>query len=174
MNKNLEIKFERRFLLADLPAPLTRASEHLQFFDNYLTNTRLLLRRVRTPQTKEWQRFFIQKYQSAPPDSARVAVSEIELNEAEYEVLAVFEANELRYNRYFFALETGEKIAVDMFLNRKLWNLITATIEFTNENEIKNFLAPDFFLREITHEELFSPLRLINADLEEIRRAIDF
>jgi hypothetical protein len=49
ISANAQIQFERRFVLDDLPAPLTRASSHLQFFDNYITNTRLFLQRVEIP-----------------------------------------------------------------------------------------------------------------------------
>ena len=163
---NQKIKFERRFLLTDLPAPLTRASEHLQFFDNYLTGTRLLLRQIRTPKTKQWQRKFVQKYAIQPPDLSCFAFSEIELSEYEYEILSVFEGNELRYNRYFLKLETGETMFVDMFLNRQLWNLILAAIEFETEEAMKKFVAPPFLIKEITNEPLFSPAKLADATIE--------
>lgn len=171
-NPNLQIKFERRFLLADLPAPLTRASEHLQFFDNYLTDTRLLLRRIRTPQTREWTRKFVQKYPIAPPDLFQIGISEIELSEYEYEVLSVFEGNELRYNRYFYELENDLTLQVDMFLNRELWNLITATIESDDNEKIKNHMPPPFVMQEITHDDCFSPLNLANATIEDVRRRL--
>lgn len=172
--KNLEIKlaikFERRFLLTDLPAPLTRASEHLQFFDDYLTDTRLLLRKIRTPQTKHLSWQFVQKYAVEPPDLSRVGGAEIELNEYEYAVLSVFAGNQLRYNRYFFPLETGEKMFVDMFLNRELWNLIVATIDFKTIEEMRNFEPPLFAQTEITQDLFFSPAKLVDANIEQVRQ----
>ena len=42
---------ERRYLLQDLPEGLTRASPHVQITDNYITGTRLRLRKVRDPRT---------------------------------------------------------------------------------------------------------------------------
>ncbi|MEP6923565.1 MAG: hypothetical protein ABI954_03790 [Pyrinomonadaceae bacterium] len=170
--KNLEIKFERRFLLADLPAPLTRASEHLQFFDDYLTLTRLLLRQIRTPQTRLRTRHFVQKYPVAVPDLSRFAVAEIELSEYEFEVLSVFEGNQLRYNRYFLPIENGEIMMVDMFLNRELWNLILATVEFESEEKWKEFVPPVFVKTEITQDEFFTGAKLVETNIEQVRQRI--
>ena len=170
--KNLETKFERRFLLADLPAPLTRASEHLQYFDDYLTETRLWLRQIRNPQTRQRSGYFVQKYTVAPPDLSGFASAEIELTEREYEVLSVFEGNQLRYNRYSLTLGTGETMLIDMFLNRELWNLVLATIEFSTEQKMKSFEPPLFVKAEITQDEFFSPVKLIDQNIEEIRRRI--
>lgn len=167
-DKRLKIHFERRFVLENLPEPLTRASEHLQFFDNYLTATRLWLRQVRVPQTKEWQRVFVQRY---PIDGnlTQIAAAEIELNEYEYEVLSVFEGNELRYNRYFYEF-AGRTILIDVFLNRELWNLIVAAVEFETEAEMQNFAAPPFFGREITHNENLTPAKLVDLNLAEVKK----
>ena len=54
MNKTSRTELRRVFLLENLPKPLTRASRHLQIFDNYIENTRLRLRSVRVPETKDW------------------------------------------------------------------------------------------------------------------------
>lgn len=172
-NTNLQIKFERRFLLENLPEPLTRASEHLQFFDNYLTETRLILRQIRTPQTKEWRRYFVQKYAVAPPDLSRTANAEIELSEYEYEVLSVFEGNELRYNRYFLELENGGTAAIDMVLNRELWNLVLATVEFESTDEMQDFEPPPFFGREITNDEKLTNVKLVDLTLADVQKYLE-
>ena len=54
MDKTARTETRRIFLLHNLPEPLTRASRHLQIFDNYIENTRLRLRSVRIPETKTW------------------------------------------------------------------------------------------------------------------------
>jgi CYTH domain-containing protein len=166
-DKGLKIHFERRFVLENLPEPLTRASEHLQFFDNYLTATRLWLRQVRVPQTKEWQRFFVQRY-ALEGSLTQIASAEIELNEYEYEVLSVFESNELRYNRYFYDFE-GKTILIDVFLNRELWNLIIAAVQFETEAEMQNFAAPPFLGHEITQNENLTPDKLADLNLAEVQ-----
>jgi CYTH domain-containing protein len=161
--------YRRRFLLEDLPAPLTRASEHLQFFDNYLTATRLLLRQIREPKTRLWERKFVQEFPVEASDFSKLDYAEIDLSEYEYEVLSVFEGNELRYNRYFYELETG-KLEIDMILNRELWNLILASAEFETESEMHAFSPPDFAAREITQEEFFLPQNLTDSTLEDVKK----
>lgn len=164
--------YRRRFLLADLPAPLTRASEHLQFFDNYLTATRLLLRQIRTPKTRLWERKFVQESPVQTSDFSKLNYAEIDLSEYEYEVLSVFEGNELRYNRYFYGLENG-KLEIDMILNRELWNLILASAKFETEAEMRAFSPPDFAAREITQDEFFLPQNLANSTLEDVKKQLE-
>jgi hypothetical protein len=164
--------YRRRFLLADLPAPLTRASEHLQFFDNYLTETRLLLRQIRDPKTKLWTRRFVQEFPIETNDLSKLNRAGIDLSDYEYEVLSVFEGNELRYNRYFYELEKGQ-LEIDMILNRELWNLIFANAEFEAEATASAFMPPDFVVREITADVFFLPQNLINSTLEDVKKHLE-
>lgn len=172
-SENLPIRFERRFLLAEMPEPITRASDHLQFFDNYLTGTNLILRQIRDPKTKQWTRRFVQKRQIDATDLSRFVENWLDLNEREYETLAVFEANELRYNCYFLELETGATMFVEMFLNRELWNLILGCVEFADENAAQTFAPPAFVLREITQDKFFSGLNLVDANIETVRAHVE-
>lgn len=176
MNDKLEMisapvqtQFERRFVLDDLPAPLTRASFHLQFFDNYITNTRLFLQRVRNPATKQWTRKLMQKYALSATDLSHYAAAEIGLSAAEYEVLSVFEANELRYNRYFWQQENCN-LMIDMYLNRELWNLVLATVQFDTRERMQAFALPSFVKSEITHDKSFVGINLSNLSLSEIQK----
>ena len=54
IDRTYKSELRRVFLIQDLPEPLTRASSHLQIFDNYIEKTRLRLRSVRVPETKKW------------------------------------------------------------------------------------------------------------------------
>ena len=65
-SKYARVERERRYLLQDLPEGLTRASPHVQITDNYITGTRLRLRKVREPQTNKWTVKLTQKF---APDS---------------------------------------------------------------------------------------------------------
>ncbi|MBC7798927.1 MAG: hypothetical protein H7Z37_18815 [Pyrinomonadaceae bacterium] len=165
------IERERRFLLEGLPAPLTRASEHLQFFDNYLTETRLFLSQIRVPKTKEWTRRFVQKFPTQIDentlDLSRLTISEIELNAYEYEVLAVFEGNELRYNRYFH--ETNAQIiTIDLYIG-DLWGLILATATFETDEAMQKFTIPDFVYSEVTQDEFFTGANLSNLKFADVQ-----
>ncbi len=167
---NRRIEFSRRFLLTDLPEPLTRASAHRQFFDNHLTQTRLFLRQIRTPQTREWKRLFVQQAAVADGDFSRQFISEVELSQYEYEVLAVFEGNELRYNRYFDDFE-NKKIAIDLYLGG-LWGLIIASVNFEDESEMQNFAPPEFVFAEITDNEMFQGAKLVDLKFADIQKIV--
>src|SRR5829696_160674 len=74
---------ERKFLLRELPEPLTRASRHVQIWDNYITNTRLRLRRIRVPETKERVWKLTQKFAPVAGDYSRTTITNIYLSPAE-------------------------------------------------------------------------------------------
>src|SRR5260370_13440370 len=100
--KYARVERERRYLLQDLPEGLSRADHHLQITDNYITGTRLRIRRVRDPKTNKWIAKFTQKFAPNPADFSHTRITNIYLNALEAETLSVFEANEIRKNRYRF------------------------------------------------------------------------
>ncbi len=182
MNKTYRIEFRRVFLLADLPEPLTRASEHLQIFDNYIDNTRLRLRTIRAPHTREWFWILQQQNQMHANDLSVWGVSEIHLNETEHQLFEHFEGrevrknervetNELRFNRYSFEAN-GKLITIDVYLN-PLWGLCLAKVLFQTEEEMKAFTAPDFFLAEVTQNENFLGRNLVEKTFAEVRRKME-
>ncbi len=158
---------ERKFLLREMPEPLTRASEHVQIWDNYLTGTRLRLRKIRTPQTKKWTMKLTQKFAPAPPDFSRTIITNTYLSAYEYEVLSVFEGNEIRKNRYPFELD-GRRYSIDVFLGA-LWGLILAETDFETDEEMAGFALPSFAAADVTNEELFTGGRLVDLTIEELR-----
>ena len=158
---------ERKFLLREMPEPLTRASEHVQIWDNYLTGTRLRLRKIRTPQTKKWTMKLTQKFAPAPPDFSRTIITNTYLSAYEYEVLSVFEGNEIRKNRYPFELD-GRRYSIDVFLGA-LWGLILAETDFETDEEMSGFALPPFAAADVTNEELFTGGRLVDLTIDELR-----
>lgn len=168
MHKYARIERERKFLLRELPAELTRASEHLQIWDNYITNTRLRLRRIRVPQTKEQRWKLTQKFALSPQDFSRTQITNIYLSPAEYEVLSVFEGNEIRKNRYPFEHE-GRAFGIDVFLGA-LWGLMLAETEFETDEEMRDFALPPFAVADVTNDEMFTGARLVELSFAEIRR----
>src|SRR5882762_11112927 len=91
-SKYAHIELERRYLLPDLPEGLSRADHHLQITDNYITGTRLRLRKVRDPRTNKWVVKFTQKFAPDRADLSRTIITNIYLNALEAETLAVFDA----------------------------------------------------------------------------------
>src|SRR5205809_4895951 len=79
-SKYARIERERRYLLRDLPEGLTRTDPHLQITDNYITGTRLRLRKVRDPQTNKWVVKFTQKFAANPNDLSRTVITNIYLD----------------------------------------------------------------------------------------------
>ncbi|HSQ23158.1 MAG TPA: hypothetical protein VLN44_02050 [Pyrinomonadaceae bacterium] len=161
------VERERRYLLEDLPEGLTRADHHLQITDNYITGTRLRLRKVRDPQTNKWVVKFTQKFAPNPLDLSRTTITNTYLNATEAETLAIFEANEIRKNRYHFEFE-GRQFSVDMFLG-DLFGLVLAEVSFDHDDELENFPLPPFAVADVTNNELFTGGRLSQLSFADIK-----
>lgn len=169
-SKYARVERERRYLLQDLPEGLTRADRHLQITDNYITGTRLRIRKVRDPQTNKWTVKFTQKFAPDPLDFSRTIITNIYLNALEAETLGIFDANEIRKNRYPFEFE-GRKFAVDMFLG-DLFGLVMAEVSFETDEELNSFPKPEFAVADVTNIELFTGVRLCGLTFEDIREEI--
>lgn len=178
MNKTYRDEFRRVFLLQNLPEPLTRSSSHLQIFDNYIENTRLRIRSVRSPETKEWT-FILQQRFAVNERLSHWKIAEIYLSDDEHAIFEPFEkreikknerveSSEVRKNRYFFESD-NKQIAIDLYLG-DLWGLILAKVEFETEKELLDFEAPKIAVLEITNDEFFVGANLVGkkfADVQE-------
>lgn len=164
------IERERRYLLRDLPEGITRADPHLQITDNYITGTRLRIRKVREPRTNKWTVKFTQKFAPDPNDFSRTIITNTYLNALEAEVLSVFNTNEIRKNRYHFDLD-GRRFSVDMFLG-DLFGLVLAETSFETDEDLDTFAKPPFALADVTNEPLFTGGRLCELTFSEVRTAI--
>src|SRR3712207_6125159 len=170
LGKYARLERERRFLLRELPPGLQVTDDHLQIFDNYLTGTRLRLRKVRAPRRREWEWKLTQKFAPAPPDFSRTLITNIYLSQYEYEVLSVFEGNEIRKNRYPYEHE-GRAYSVDVFLGN-LRGLILAETDFGSDEEMDRFALPPFAALDVTREEMFTGARLVELTADAIREAL--
>src|SRR5918998_4411364 len=77
------VERERRYLLSGLPPGLEPHAPHAQITDNYVTGTRLRLRKRRWVPTNEWTLKLTQKHAPQPPDFSRTLITSIYLNEYE-------------------------------------------------------------------------------------------
>lgn len=177
MDKTYRTEYRRVFLAQDLPEPLTRASRHLQIFDNYIENTRLRLRSVRVPETKQWTWMLEKRFPSGEEILSAWTVSEIRLSEAEHQIFEQFEGreikknervetNEVRFNRYFYNYK-NKQIAFDVFLGA-LWSLNLAKIFFETEEEMQAFEPPDFAVAEVTNNWSFTGANLVGKNVSEV------
>jgi len=165
--KYARVERERRYLLRGLPPGLRVNDPHTQIFDNYITGTRLRLRKIRVPERREWTWKLTQKFAPDPEDFSRAVITNIYLSQIEYEVLSVFEGNEIRKNRYPYGHD-GRKFSIDVFLGA-LHGLVLAETEFDTDEEVRDFTAPTFAAREVTDDELFTGGRLVGLTADEIR-----
>jgi CYTH domain-containing protein len=134
---------------------MSRMDYHLQITDNYITGTRLRIRRVRDPNTNKWIVKFTQKFAPDPNDLSRTIITNTYLNAIEAETLSVFEANEIRKNRYPFPFE-GREFSIDMFLG-----------------DLHNFPMPPFAIVEVTNNEIFSGGKLSELTFADIRKEVE-
>lgn len=170
-SKYARVERERRYLLHDLPEGMTRADPHLQITDNYMTGSRLRLRKVREPRTNKWTVKFTQKFAPNPDDLSRTIITNTYLNALEAEVLSsIFNSNEIRKNRYQHDFD-GRKFAIDMFLG-DLFGLVLAEVSFETDEENDNFPTPPFALVDVTNEPLFSGGRLCQLTFSEVRAEV--
>jgi CYTH domain-containing protein len=169
-SKYARIERERRYLLPDLPKGLSRAAPHLQITDNYITGTRLRIRKVRDPGTNKWTVKFTQKFAPDQGDLARTVITNVYLNAREAETLAIFEANEIRKNRYPFDF-AGHRFSVDMFIG-DLFGLVLAEVSFENDQELAGFPMPSFALADVTNNDAFTGGRLCYLKYADLREEI--
>jgi CYTH domain-containing protein len=169
-SKYARVERERRYLLQDLPEGMNRASPHVQITDNYITGTRLRLRKVRDPQTNKWTVKFTQKFAPDTEDFSRTISTNIYLNALEAEIFSMFQENEIRKNRYPFEFE-GRKFSVDMFLG-DLFGLVLAEVSFETDEELDNFPKPPFAIADVTNSELFTGGKLCELAFTDIREEI--
>jgi CYTH domain-containing protein len=169
MDKTAQDEFQRLFLIERLPEPLTPTSSHLQIFDNYIEHTRIRLRNIRVPETKEWRHILQQRFRSNG-DPAHWKESEIYLNDEEYAAFERFEGREIRKNRYFHEFD-GWSFDFDIYLG-PLWGLCMARVDFRNAGEMESFEPPSFAVMEVSSDLFFDGHSLVTKNFEDVRAKV--
>ncbi|QYO67058.1 hypothetical protein [Leptolyngbya sp. 7M] len=170
MDKYHETEYRRIFFIEDLPEPLTRSSTHLQIFDNYLPGTRLRLRSIRVPETKEWMYLFQQSMPASDVVNGVRHIAEIRLNNAEHTLLEHLEGNEIRKNRYFLDVE-GVRVEYDVYLG-PLWGLNRAIYTFSSEREMSEFVPGNGSDLEITNQGDLQDEQIYDKDFAFIQERV--
>ena len=170
MDKTAKTEIRRLFLIEGLPEPLTRSSNHVQLFDNYIENTRIRLRKVRIPESKEWIHILQQRFAVDEADQMIWKVSEMYLNDAEYQVFERFEGREIRKNRYFHEFD-GKLIGFDLFIG-PLWGLCTARVEFDTVADMQLYEPPSFAVFEISNDPFFNGENLLGKGYDDVSREV--
>ena len=167
MDKTNRTEFHRTFLIEALPEPVTRASAHLQIFDNYLLGTRLRIRAVRDPQTAAWTRILQQRTPAVEGSFSALKIAEIYLNDDEHARLEQFEGDEIRKNRYFHEFD-GRVFAFDVYLG-PLWGVNVARVEFDSAETMEDFEPPAFAFLDITNDAFFMGENLVTKKFDDVR-----
>jgi CYTH domain-containing protein len=170
MDKTNRTEIHRTFLLEALPEPLTRASAHIQIFDNYIPGTRLRLRSVRNPESASWTRILQQRFPAAEGNLSNMRLTEIYLNDAEYAQFQIFEGAEIRKNRYFHEFD-GRNFSFDVFLGN-LWGLNMARVEFETPEDLDRFDPPPFVVIEVTNNPFFLGESLVSTGFDGVRAEV--
>lgn len=171
MDKTTQTEWYRTFLVQALPEPLTRSSSHLQIFDNYILGTRLRLRLIRVPETKEWSYILQQKLPVHIGDLLAIKTAEIRLNEQEYEHFKIFEGNEIRKNRYFHEFD-GRMFDFDVYLG-PLWGLNRARAQFDTAEEMTSFEPPPWVFFDVSSDQFFDDANLTDKNFDDIRSELE-
>lgn len=155
------VELERRYLLAQLPNNITTG---WQITDRYLIGTRLRLRRMSQPSTGKVLYKFGQKYQAEEQPATHTTITNIYLNETEYQTLSQLPAHELNKLRY--ALHANNRrYSVDQFQGA-LAGLILAETECETEADVASLTLPAFALKEVTTEPFFKGGHLVTLPRE--------
>lgn len=162
-------ELRRTFLLDGLPETLKKSHRHLQITDNYIENTRLRLRKIRAPETKELS-YIMQKIFSVTEKKGLLKIAEIYLNEGEYDAFKIFQGREIRKNRYFFESK-GKIMEIDIFLG-DLQGLIISKLVF-DESELEDFEVKPFIIAEITENPVFYGENLVGKTFIDIKAEIE-
>lgn len=166
MDKTYRTEFRRLYLIETLPDPLTRASRHIQIFDNYIASTRMRIRSVRDPETKAWS--WTMQHRIAA--ETVVKIGEIHLNESEHAVFEIFEGTEIRKNRYFHDFD-GRSFAFDVYLG-ELWGLNIASAEFGDSDSMRRFETPPFAVFDVTGNPFFLGENLVEKKFEDVQAEV--
>lgn len=141
---------ERTFLLKSIP-------EHLESFpaceilDIYIPEEEFHpVLRIRSRDGKEFE--MTKKTPKNGNDSSEQEEHTIKLSEAEFAALSKIGGKKVRKKRYYYALGSGQKAEVDIFLD-ELEGLCAADFEFKTKEEKDNFTPPDFCLAEVTQDK---------------------
>jgi CYTH domain-containing protein len=171
MNKTATPEYFRLYLIECLPEPLTPASAHIQIFDNYIEGTRLRIRLVRDPGTKDWTRILQQRIATESNDRETAKLAEIYLNETEYSLFEQFEGHEIRKNRYFHEFDRLS-FKFDVYLG-DLWGLNTARVDFDSASAMNEFEPPPFVVFEVTNNGFFFGPNLVGKKFDDVRAEVE-
>ncbi|GAB2682050.1 CYTH domain-containing protein [Nocardia goodfellowii] len=163
VGKYAQLERERRFLLSGMPA---RATAPRLIEDRYIVGTRLRLRRVEVDSQVVYK--LCQKVRPEESVPSTVAITNIYLDQAEYEQLGQLPAATLRKTRRRWQIG-DDTFVVDEF-HGDLAGLLLAEIELSDLSRDLSLPAP--IGKEVTADERFSGGYLAHASADQKARLL--
>ncbi len=162
--KYARVEEERRFLLAKMPVDLDQDDSFLRIIDQYLKGTRLRLRRMESTGGEALAYKLGQKYRLPEHKPHQTMMTNIYLNEAEYEVFSRLPHSTITKLRYSYKHD-GFDYSIDRFKGH-LAGLLLAEIESQGKIDIASLPVPEFATKDITEDAFFKGSNL--AELSEV------
>ena len=163
------LELERRYLLRELPADLRERECNWHIVDRYLSGTRLRLRRMASPSNEIVILKLAQKYREAGQEATETTITNMYLNEAEYDGLNQLPGTEIIKKRYEYRHQ-GHLYSIDVF-EGPLQGLILGEIEGETVAELAAQPFPAFAFKEVTADPFFSGGALAKLTEVEFREA---
>ncbi|QUC59309.1 hypothetical protein IOD14_22565 [Streptomyces sp. A2-16] len=158
--KYARVERERRFLLAEPPAP-SAVTVSRAINDRYVKGTRLRLRRADLSDGR-CELKLTQKVPISQPGAVQGLITNTYLSPAEYDVLAALPAALLSKTRF-----SVPPLGVDVF-DGHLQGLVLAEAEFTTDDEAQSFVPPPDCIAEVTEDTRFTGGHLVQASRREL------
>jgi CYTH domain-containing protein len=154
LGKYARLELERRYLLRELPSDLAEQANGWLIVDRYIVETRLRLRRMTEMESGKIVFKFGQKYRASSQSEVETTMTNMYLDEKEYDCLSRLEAREIVKRRYRY-VNGGLEYGIDVF-EGELKGLILAEIECETEQECERLPIPSFSVREVTDDSFFT------------------
>jgi len=159
--KYARIERERRFLVG-APPPASAAVRVMQITDRYLSGTRLRLRRIQHLDSDDCTFKLTQKLPADVPGHVQGLITNMYLDQAEYDLLATLPAAVLTKTRLSLP-----PMGVDVF-DGPLAGLVLAEAEFTCDADAVAFVPPGYCIAEVTDDLRFTGGLLVATGRSEL------
>lgn len=154
----IHMEIERKYQIKQMPEDLTQYCCKI-IEQGYLCHNPTI--RIRKS-NEEYILTYKSRISPKNQDGAPNINNEVELpltEEAYYKLKEKTEGNIIHKKRYLIPLESGLTAELDVFED-KLKGLIFAEVEFPNEERAYDFIAPDWFGKELSMDKRFSNYHL--------------
>lgn len=161
----MAIEIERKFLVSKIP-PIPKGSKVYEVEQYYISvYPEIRFRKIRNTNSDQWGYYLTSKNKGT---QVREEV-ETTITEGVYEYhKEKMKGRLIRKTRIKIPLDRRLYAELDIY---KDFDLIVVEVEFKNETEAKQFVPPDWFGKEVTHDLRYKNINLATAEnLDDILR----